>query len=125
MPKLKSHILFYIQHHYESSTPEELAAELEIDIRQVKSAIRKIEKNKVAVQPLQTVAQSAAQSSVQSSGKPSKTAELPAPIPGQRPSTIVMNESLSAQYDNFRPEPTASPRLKKCVAIVDPDAPVY
>lgn len=123
MSKLKSHQLFYIQHHYETKTIEELATELEVEVKFVKAAVKRIQKER-------TVLEAASATPEPTTPKPEtalkpKVADLPPPIPGQRPSTIVMNEGLSAQYDNFKPSPTASPRLKKCVAIVDENAPVY
>lgn len=124
MSKLKAHQVFFIEMKVDELTPQQLADELEVPVAGVRAVIRKIKKARLALPP-----ESAPETPPGTSPekpKPEKT-KLPPGLPGVRPSTVFMTEGDSARYDNAAQASRAlsSPRLKKCVSVVDPDAPVY
>lgn len=130
MSKLKAHQIFFIESKIEQLTPQELADELEVPLAGVRAVIRKIKKSRSALPPIppseENTQQPAAQFAEKPDDKPVEKSKLPPSIPGVRASTVFMTESDSNRYDKApKASPLASPRLKKCVSVVDPDAPVY
>lgn len=138
MSKLKAHQVFFIEMKVDEMTPQQLADELEVPVAGVRAVIRKIKKARLALPPVaaspapglpdlvEAVAAEAPPEKARPDAQPEKP-KLPPGLPGVRPSTVFMTEGDSARYDSAAQasRALASPRLKRCVSVVDPDAPVY
>ncbi len=105
--------LFYVEQHADRMSAEELARAVDVDVRSVKAALKRIAKDKAAL------------AAAQAQAAPPE----PAPAPERkRMPAVVTTEAISHRDDKQTYRSRASkipPRLAADVRVVDPSQPVY
>lgn len=106
MSKLSKLELFYLEQHADQNTPEELASDMGVSVARVKTALKKLHKDRKV---LEAVVE-----------KPESTK---AP---ERAKPVVMTDGLSHQYDEARKlHHPQNGKLMDSISIVDPKSRIY